>query len=165
MLTDNQLKLIRMQFNLLHDCIRSIVYFRYLKREAPKETAWIYITDVLSDHIVQSWCKVFGSYGENTHWKQIADAPEVAKLIKPFSRADLLTAVAKSESGADYHQQMLVARNEFFAHLDMGSMILEYPDLEPALQSALRFREWLSNLIDVAIRSGLQGVNKAVSSE
>jgi len=166
MIMDAKLQLIRMQFNLLHDCIRSIIYFRHIADQNPSETAWIYIKDVLSDHLVQSWCKVFGRYGENTHWKHITEAEEVKILIEPFSKEKILKAVRMSENEwHSYHQEMLVARDEFFAHFDISSMTLHYPNLEPALQSAIIYREWLIELLNLAITKGLNIINKAIPTE
>jgi len=170
MITDEQLELLGMQFKHLHDCIRSIIYFRTLLENNKKDTAWIYIKDVMSDHLVQSWCKVFGATGEDTHWKKLAESEEVKNIIDPYSKEKILHATTLSEEEwQNYHKEMLVARNEFFAHFDMDSMILNYPKLDPALNLAISYREWLSDLLDavaeLAIKDGNIIRNGALSTK
>jgi hypothetical protein len=169
MITDNQLKLVGMQLNILHDCIRSTIYFRNIASHRNKETAWIYIKYVMSDHLIQSWCKIFGSTREDTHWKELAESKEVISIIELYSESHILHATSLTDTEwHEYHKNMLIARNQFFAHFDMESMILNYPNLEPALKSAISYCEWLSSLLDnvgkLAIKDGTVIVNKAPST-
>ncbi len=170
MITDKQLELLGMQFHLLHDCIRSIIYFRVLTSTKDKQSSWVYVTDVLSDHLIQSWCKIFGSTGEATHWKKLAEKEEIKKIIIPYSKDNILHATSLSdEEWQEYHSSMLTARNEFFAHFDMDSMQLNYPNLDSALKTAISYREWLSDLLNaiaiLAIKDGDVINNKALPTE
>ncbi len=155
-----------MQFNILHDCIRSIIYFRHLSSIEEKSTAQIFMKDILSDHVIQSWCKIFGNNGEDTHWKKIAEAEGVGDLSEPFSKESILRCTGMNDQEwSEYHSSMQTARNEFFSHFDMDSMILNYPNLDAALSSVVAYREWLSDLLDsvakAKINDGTVIVNKA----
>ncbi len=170
MITDEQLELLGMQFHLLHDCIRSIIYFRVLTSVKDKQSSWVYVADVLSDHLVQNWCKIFGSTGEKTHWKKLAKTKEIKNIIAPYSKDYILHATSLSvEEWQEYHSNMLTARNEFFAHFDMDSMQLNYPNLDTALNSAISYREWLSDLLNatakLALRNGTVINNKALPTD
>ena len=158
-------RLMRMQFFLVHDCMRSIIYFRYLGELGNKAEALTYTKDVLAEHAIINWTKLFGAYKEDTHWKKLAEHPE-AKIARPFGKDSILGAVNMSEDEwKAYHNKMLVARNEFFAHFDMKSMTLNFPAFSPALAVTLCYREWLSELVDTAIARGLKVANKAVPNQ
>ncbi len=90
MLTQGQLQLIEIQLNLLHDCIRSIIYFHRSQEMTGVFSAWIYISDVLSEHLVQSWCKIFGTNSEPTHWEKISEEDEVKNIISPYNKNKIL---------------------------------------------------------------------------
>ena len=159
-------KLIMMQFNLIHDAVRSLSYFRYIASSKPTHVGWIYTKDVLAEHVVISWTKVFGTYGEETHWCKLSAIPEIAAITKPFETANILSAVGMTAAEwGSYHSRMLTARNEFFAHFDMKSMTLHFPSLEPALDAALAYRAWLSELLNSAISRGYLAINKALPND
>ncbi len=52
----------------------------------------------------------------------------------------------------EYHEDMLMARNQFFVHLELNSKELKYPSLKPALDIACSYHEWLSDLIDAHVK-------------
>lgn len=170
MITNDQLDLLGMQFHLLHDCIRSIIYYRVLVSSKDKKVPWGYITDVLSEHLTQNWCKIFGSTNEDTHWKQISEKNEIKNLIAPYSKDSILNATSLSnDEWEDYHSNMLTLRNKYFAHFDIKAMQLHYPNLDVALNAAISYREWLSDLlnvvVDLAIKNGTIIKNNALPTE
>ena len=170
MITSKQLDLLGVQFHLLHDTIRSIIYYRIIVESKDKKVPWGYITDVLSDHLTQSWCKIFGSTKQDTHWKKLAEKDEVKNLVTPYSMQSILKATSlSSDEWKDYHKNILILRDKFFAHYDMKIVPLHFPNLDAALRAAISYREWLSGLLNVvAERSITHGtiINKnALSTE
>lgn len=170
MITDKQLELLGMQLHLLHDCIRSIIYYRVLVSSKDKKVPWGYVTDVLSDHLTQNWCKIFGSTGQDTHWKKLAETEEVKNVFTPYSKENILLATSLSvNEWEEYHKNLVTVRNKHFAHFDMESMQLHFPNLDAALNAAISYREWLSDLLNVvaklAIKNGTIINNKALSTE
>ena len=166
MISDSSRQLITMQFSLIHDSVRSLAYFRYITSKTPSDTGWIYTKGVFAEHVVVSWAKVFGTYGEQTHWSKLSAIPEIAAITKPFETKNILSAVEMTiDEWKIYHSKMLTARNEFFAHFDMKSMTLHFPNLDPALRAALAYRAWLSELLNTAILKGYLAINKAVPND
>lgn len=170
MITKEQLELLDMQFHLLHDSIRSIIYYRVLVASKDKKVPWGYVTDVLSDHLTQSWCKIFGSTNDDTHWKKLAEKDEIKDLIIPYSKESILNATSLSnDEWEDYHRNMLTLRNKFFAHFDMKIMQLHFPNLDAALNASISYREWLSCLLSIvaeqSIKNGTIIRSKALSTE
>lgn len=166
MISDSSRNLIAMQFNLIHDSVRSLAYFRYIVTKKHDKTGWIYTKDVFAEHVIVSWAKVFGTYREQTHWSKLSAISEITTITKPFETENILSAVDMNiDEWNSYHSKMLTARNEFFAHFDMRSMTLRFPELEPALGAALAYRAWLSELLNAAISKGYLAINKAVPNE
>lgn len=166
MLDERSALLIHVQFNLLHDCLRSICYFRHLAGIQNKPDGLIYTKDVFSENIIVTWCKLFGSNGEDTHWRNLAQAAETLPGLGKFGRQEIMAATGLSpEEWENYHSEMTAVRNKYFAHLDLESAQLNYPNLDPALSAALAYRSWLSLFVNTAIHQGFAALNVSRPNE
>ena len=151
---------------IAHDCMRSIIYFRELGEIEGKPDALIYTKDVFSEHAVNSWCKLFGSRSEDTHWSKLAENEEVVAIVDAFTKERILEAAETSdEEWIRYHERMKKCRDEFFAHFDLNGYEIIYPNLTLALCSVLELRSWLSNILNTAIENGQSLRNAAISNE
>lgn len=98
----------------------------------PPQTFWRYTTGVMTDIAAIEWCKVFGAYGEDTHWTHV-----IPKEKCDETRKGLLAAVKMNEEGwTKYHASVLNYRNQMGAHHDLGANIEKYPHFDSALQAA-----------------------------
>jgi len=107
-----------------------------------------------SAHLGQAtgeWCKVFGSYGEKTHWKKlVAAAGEQA--FEEFRRRILSQTGFTAPHWEDYHNKMLSLRNTFVAHRDLRKPFSEpIPIFDAALQVAYAYQEWVEWLLMKAL--------------
>lgn len=154
-----------MQFNLCHDVMRSIAYFRHIAGLQSQTEALTYAKNVFLEHAVINWAKLFGNYSEDTHWTKVANHTE-SKITQLFDKNVILTSVSLEESEwYKYHKNMTVLRNQFFAHFNTSSYSAHIPSLEPALLSTYAYREWLSKLIDAAKRNRMLVINNAEPNE
>src|SRR4051812_38099955 len=58
----------------------------------PKQTFWIMTVNLLADEAAVEWCKVFGSWDENTHWTRVVPKERHDKI-----RADLLKTIGLTQ--------------------------------------------------------------------
>lgn len=95
----------------------------------PKQTFWVMTLNLLFDTAAVEWCKVFGSFSEGTHWKNV-----VPKNQHDDVRKRLLDAIGFNQSEWEvYHQTIIDFRNQMVAHHDLNATVTKYPNYGPAL--------------------------------
>ena len=103
----------------------------------PALNFWRVVHGNLLDVVVLDWCKLFGSADEEhqqVHWKNVF-ADESAFRAGLFAHVNM-----DQDAWCSYWQQMKNYRDQHVAHLDFNRReVTHYPDLEPALSSALYY--------------------------
>lgn len=95
----------------------------------PKQTFWIMTLNLLFDAASLEWCKVFGSFKEGTHWKNLVPKDQHNNV-----RRGLLDAIEFTESEWEaYHKTIVDFRNQMVAHHDLNATVTRYPEYGPAL--------------------------------
>ena len=113
---------------------QSIKVRRMIERIAldPKQTFWIMTVNLLADAAAIEWCKVFGSWDEDTHWTRV-----FAKEKHDEIRAALLAELGITQSEWEaYHDGILRYRNELVAHHDLNASVAKYPHYDKAILAA-----------------------------
>jgi len=113
---------------------QSIKVRRMIERIAldPKQTFWIMTVNPLADAAAIEWCKVFGSWDEDTHWTRV-----FAKEKHDEIRAALLAELGITQSEWEaYHDGILRYRNELVAHHDLNASVAKYPHYDKAIVAA-----------------------------
>lgn len=101
---------------------------------------------------VVEWCKVFGSDGEKTHWKNIFAEGAEEQAIEEFRRRILSKTSLAEKQWKAYHKTMLGLRNKFVAHLDLSMPFNEpTPIFDTALRVACAYQEWVKWLIRASV--------------
>ncbi len=108
-----------------------------------------------SAHLGQAlveWCKVFGSYGEKTHWTKIFVGDAGKQAIEEFCRGiPTKTDLTKPEWKA-YYKKMRSLRDTFVAHHDLSKAFSEpIQSFDAALQVAYSYQEWVTPLLREAL--------------
>ena len=86
----------------------------------PKQTFWIMTVNLLADTAAIEWCKVFGSWEEDTHWTRVIPRQQHDQV-----RAALLHELGFSQAEwKAYHDGILRYRNELVAHHDLDAVIV-----------------------------------------
>ena len=110
----------------------------------PKQTFWIMTVNLLSDTATLEWCKVFGSWDEDTHWTRAAPKEKHDGI-----RADLLKAIGLTQADWEkYRESVVTYRNEMVAHHDLGATVAKYPHYDVALVAANFMFDQLRNVAD-----------------
>ncbi|RFC40682.1 MAG: hypothetical protein DID89_2727546633 [Candidatus Nitrotoga sp. CP45] len=127
-------------FRLVHFA-RSVEMKRALTAIEPEPTLnfWRLIHGNQLDIAVLEWCKVFGSDGEGTHWKNIVRIAEHNQF-----RQDLLVwlGITADEWGA-YWKEMKGYRDNLVAHHIEMNRVSNYPVLDNALKSSFFYYKYL----------------------
>jgi hypothetical protein len=98
----------------------------------PKQTFWIMTVNLLADMAAIEWCKVFGSYAEDTHWTRVLPKERHHKI-----RHDLLKQLAfNKEQWKEYHASILDYRDQAVAHHDLEATVANYPHYDAAIVAA-----------------------------
>lgn len=98
----------------------------------PKQTFWIMTVNLLADTAAIEWCKVFGSWDEDTHWTRV-----IPKERHDEVRAGLLGELGFSDSEwKAYHNWILAYRNQLVAHHDLNASVARYPQYDKAIVAA-----------------------------
>lgn len=98
----------------------------------PKQTFWIMTINLLADSAAIEWCKVFGSYEEQTHWTRVLPKTRHSKI-----RKDLLTQLGMSTAEwKKYHKDIVTYRNQIVAHHDLNATVVKYPHYDSAITAA-----------------------------
>lgn len=125
---------------------QSIKVRRMIERIAldPKQTFWIMTVNLLADAAAIEWCKVFGSWDEDTHWTKVVPGKQHDQV-----RAALLRELGFSQSEWDaYHDGILRYRNELVAHHDLNATVAKYPHYDKAMVAANFMFDVLRSIAD-----------------
>ena len=103
-------------------------------------------------HATVEWCKVFGSYGEETHWNNRVTNDAGKQAIKDFRRRiEAKTGLKKPEWQA-YHQTMVELRGKVVAPCDLSEPFRgTTPVFDVALKVAYAYQEWIAPLFREAL--------------
>jgi len=98
----------------------------------PKQTFWIMTVNLLADAAAIEWCKVFGSWDEDTHWTHVIPKDKHHEV-----RAALLRELGISQLEWEaYHDGILRYLNELVAHHDLNASVAKYPHYVKAIVAA-----------------------------
>ena len=98
----------------------------------PKQTFWIMTTNLLLNAAAIDWCKVFGSWSDDTHWTKA-----IPKDRQDQVRSGLFDALAMdSEEWEKYRNDIVRFRDQAVAHHDLNAAIARYPQYDHALTAA-----------------------------
>jgi hypothetical protein len=98
----------------------------------PKQTFWIMNVNLLLDAAAIDWCKVFGSWDEDTHWTKV-----IPKERHEQVRASLLNEVGfNAEGWEDYRVSIVRFRDQMVAHHDLNATVKKYPQYDVAFAAA-----------------------------
>lgn len=110
----------------------------------PKQTFWIMTVPLLADAAALEWCKVFGSWDEDTHWTRVFPRERHDEV-----RAALLNELGFSQSQWEaYHDGILRYRNELVAHHDLTASVAKYPHYDKAIVAANFMFDQLRNVAE-----------------
>ncbi len=105
----------------------------------PALNFWRLIYGNQMDIAVLEWCKIFGSDGEETHWKNIVPAAE----HEQFRQRLIVSVGISAEQWSAYWQEMKLYRDNLVAHHIEGKRVANYPNLDIALQSSFAYYNFL----------------------
>ncbi len=102
-----------------------------------QQNYWILIFNNFLDMAVLEWCKVFGSHGEPTHWKNLVDD-------HTSFRTGLLRRLELDEDKWEaYWKDMKEYRDYQIAHYKKPPNLTNYPSLDIALEASYYYYEWI----------------------
>lgn len=140
---NNEENCIRESYNdvidILRDFVWELMHLRALKKVIVKFDFdfWGLAANNTYDMAIIAWCKIFGSYSENTHWTKIfLDESEFKKSI-------LESVEMSKEQWDSYADELRDYRNKWIGHFDSNFKPNHHPDLESAFKSILACYEYL----------------------
>lgn len=117
----------------------------------PKQTFWIMTVNLLADAAAVEWCKVFGSWDEDTHWTRI-----IPKERHDVIRVDMLKAIELTqEEWEGYRNSIVSYRNQMVAHHDLDATVDKYPDYNVAILAANFMFDQLRNIAEPDLLGGI----------
>ncbi|MFO2976083.1 hypothetical protein SCO70_00815 [Legionella pneumophila serogroup 3] len=93
-----------------------------------KDRFWITIQSNFLDIAILEWMKLFGTYDEQHHWKNIIYNSNSFK-VSMLQHCNL-----SNEEFDSYHKAMRSYRDQFVAHLD-SELVMQIPDLTNAINT------------------------------
>jgi hypothetical protein len=98
----------------------------------PKQTFWNMSMNLLFDAATLEWAKVFGRYGDDTHWTNVIPTDEHDE-----ARAALLKQLELTQTEwAAARDSIVTYRDEHVAHHALGSTLENFPHYDIALKAA-----------------------------
>ena len=100
----------------------------------PKQTFWHMTAGVLTDFATIEWCKVFGSYSEATHWRNVVPRSAQTRIFE-----NVLAATGLNQAQwTQYRRGLVNYRNKRAAHADPNAplVVTHYPHFDGALRAA-----------------------------
>lgn len=117
----------------------------------PKQTFWIMTVNLLLDTAAIDWCKVFGSWDEDTHWTQV-----IPNVRHEDVRARLLAALRLSPEDWEAYRSSIVAyRDQIVAHHDLNATVAKHPHYDLALAAADFMFAEIRDLVDPESLGGI----------
>lgn len=96
-----------------------------------------HLNNVLLYDTVINWCKIFGSYSEECHWKKIVEDPD-------DFRNYLFKSIGKTQQEFTAYQKKIVEfRNKWVVHFDPNYKHPAVPFFEIAHESAVALHSYL----------------------
>lgn len=141
---EETLNLVSVQFSIVYDAIRSLIYCRELQDVvAEGEKFWITTKIAHLQNFVTSWSKCFGSSREDTHWKK-------SILVKSaFKRKLRLHLDVNARGHEKYTKSVLAVRNKVLSHTDLSLSMIKIPDMDLALESLVFLHRSLREELDL----------------
>lgn len=155
-----QSRLVNSLIRISRDCIGYARYFRLMKTE---ENHWSILTrNAYYDEAVINWCKLFGAYGEPTHYYEIVGqkyelSHNLSKMgLEPID-TDSLKRWVLERAGVDheafdvFHAKTTEYRNRNLIHFEHDpeedkDRDLKYPEIDIILNSLCSLMEFLNEL-------------------
>lgn len=110
----------------------------------PKQTFWVMTINLLADTAAIEWCKVFGSWDEDTHWTRAIPEERHNEV-----RAGLLQATGLTqEEWEDYRSSIVSYRDQMVAHHDLDATVAHYPHYDAGLLAANFIFDELQNIAE-----------------
>jgi hypothetical protein len=110
----------------------------------PKQTFWIMTVNLLADSAAIEWCKVFGSWDEDTHWTRATPKDRHGEI-----RVGLLKATGITQEGwEDYRNHIVSYRDQMVAHHDLDATVAKYPRYDTGLLAANFLFDQLRDMAD-----------------
>ena len=108
----------------------------------PKQTFWIMTVKLLADAAAVEWCKVFGSWDEDTHWTRALPTARHDEV-----RAGLLKAIELTQAEwKEYRESIVSYRNQMVAHHDLNATVAKFPRYDVAIVAANFMFDHLRNV-------------------
>jgi transposase-like protein len=144
---EETVKLLSVQFSIIHNSIRSLIYFRELQKHVTdQDKFWVVTKNAHLQSFVTSWTKCFGGPREGTHWKK-------SILVNSEFKRKLRLHVGLNARGFEkYTKAMLGFRNQVLSHTDVSLVSLHIPSMDAALEALLFLHD--------ALRGELASLNK-----
>lgn len=141
---EETLGLISVQFSIVYDAIRSLVYCRELQGLVTEgEKFWITTKSAHLQNFVTSWSKCFGSSREDTHWKK-------SILVKSEFKRKLRLHLGMNARGYEkYIKSVLAVRNKALSHTDLSLSMIYIPNMDLALESLVFLHHSLREELDL----------------
>jgi hypothetical protein len=144
------------EYSIISFFVRYHAYARGLEATKPKnnqhESFWAITHFSYFELAAIEWCKVFGSPKEALHWTKTPIGNTAEEARTDFRSRVLAETGFTQEKWKAYHKEMLVFRNKFLAHFDMGGVMESgIPPFEPTLQVAYAYEEWVE-AIETALK-------------
>jgi hypothetical protein len=99
-----------------------------------------HLSDTLLYDIVNSWCKLFGSKSEESHWKNLLSDHD-------HFRAHLLHALSYTpQEYSAYHLELTEFRNKYVSHFEPARSITRVPKFDKAHDSMVALNDYLIEL-------------------
>lgn len=130
---------------LCRRCVRAARYSQALTGR-PIARRWKYAQNFFAAYAVVSWCKVFGSSSERTHYSNLW--ANSASRDRDEARRRLQQAVAMTDEEYNrFWQDVKAARDGFFAHNDFDEPSPQFPDVNNLEQVCLEMRSILFEVL------------------
>ncbi len=110
----------------------------------PRQSFWIMTVNLLADSAAVEWCKVFGSWNEDTHWTKVVPTEQHDQI-----RADLLKAIEFTQTEwEEYRNNIMSYRDMIVVHHDLDASVAKYPHYDVAILAANFIFDQLRNIAD-----------------
>lgn len=141
---EETVSLLSVQFSIVNEAIRSLVYFRELQEIVKNdEKFWVVTKNAHLQSFVTSWAKCFGSPRESTHWKK-------SILVNSEFKRKLRLHVGLNARGFEkYAKELLSFRNRVLSHTDASLRSLNIPSMDVALESLIFLHGALREELDL----------------
>jgi hypothetical protein len=117
----------------------------------PKQTFWIMSINLLGDRAAIEWCKIFGSWNEDTHWTRT-----IPKARHDEIRDGLFNATSlNQEKWEAYRNNIIGYRDQMVVHHDLDTTVAKYPHYDSGLAAAFFMFDQLRNIADPSLRGGI----------